>query len=130
MQAGFASNGYGAHSPGGYSLLRRLVCEVVMTFAFLFVILGSTHASAPKGFAPHRHRPLPHADPPDQHSGHQHLGEPGAQHRVRRCSPAAGRWQLWLFWLAPLVGAAPAGVVYRLIGGDTDPAPVPVVGDP
>ena len=50
--AGFASNGYGDHSPGGYSLTAALVCEVVMTFAFLFVILGSTHGSAPKGFAP------------------------------------------------------------------------------
>ena len=50
--AGFASNGYGAHSPGGYSLAAALVCEVAMTFAFLFVILGSTHGRAPAGFAP------------------------------------------------------------------------------
>jgi len=50
--AGFASNGYGEHSPGGYSLTAALVCEVVMTFGFLFVILGSTHGAAPKGFAP------------------------------------------------------------------------------
>ncbi len=50
--AGFASNGYGEHSPGGYSLHAALVCEVVMTFAFLFVILGATHGRAPQGFAP------------------------------------------------------------------------------
>jgi aquaporin Z len=50
--AGFASNGYGEHSPGGYSMGAGLVCEVLMTFAFVFVILGSTHGSAPRGFAP------------------------------------------------------------------------------
>ena len=52
VSAGFASNGYGEHSPGGYTLIAALVCEVVMTFGFLFVILGATHGSAPKGFAP------------------------------------------------------------------------------
>src|SRR5471032_2503019 len=52
VHAGFASNGYDDHSPGGYSMVAALVCEVVMTFAFLFVILGSTHGSAPRGFAP------------------------------------------------------------------------------
>jgi len=52
VHAGFASNGYGEHSPGGYSLVAGLVCEVVMTFGFVFVILGSTHGNAPRGFAP------------------------------------------------------------------------------
>jgi len=52
VHAGFASNGYGDHSPGGYSLAAALVCEVVMTFGFVFVILGSTHGNAPRGFAP------------------------------------------------------------------------------
>jgi aquaporin Z len=73
VHAGFASNGYGDHSPGGYSLAAGLVCEVIMTFAFIFVIMGSTHGSAPRGFAPIA-------------IGlcltliHQHVGEPGAQH--------------------------------------------------
>jgi aquaporin Z len=52
VHAGFASNGFGEHSPGGYSLAAGFVCEVAMTFGFLFVILGATHGSAPKGFAP------------------------------------------------------------------------------
>src|SRR5262249_19350311 len=52
VHAGFASNGYGEHSPGGYGLVSALVCEAVMTFTFLFVILGSTHGKAPAGFAP------------------------------------------------------------------------------
>ena len=87
VHAGFASNGYGEHSPGGYSLAAGFACEVVMTFGFLFVILGATHGSAPQGLRADRDRPVPDADPPDQHPGHQHLGEPGAQHRpgaVRR----------------------------------------------
>lgn len=52
VHAGFASNGYGDHSPGGFSLAAALVCEVVMTFAFLFVILGATHTKAPRGWRP------------------------------------------------------------------------------
>ena len=52
VHAGFASNGYGDHSPGGYSMAAGLVCEVIMTFGFVFVILGSTHGNAPRGFAP------------------------------------------------------------------------------
>src|SRR4051812_30303868 len=52
LAGGFASNGYGEHSPGGYTLASSLVCEAVMTFAFLFVIMGATHGNAPRGFAP------------------------------------------------------------------------------
>ena len=77
------SNGYGAHSPGGYSLGACLLTEIVMTFGFLFVIMGSTHGSAPKGFAPHRHRAVPHPDSPDQHPGDQHLRQSRAQHGTR-----------------------------------------------
>jgi MIP family channel proteins len=73
---GFASNGYGDHSPGGYSLTACIVCELVLTFMFLMVILGATDERAPGGFD----RARAHADPPDQHPGHQHVGEPGAQH--------------------------------------------------
>jgi len=128
--AGFASNGYGDHSPGGYSMLACLVCEFVMTFAFLFVILGATHTNAPKGFAPIAIGlclTLIHL-----------ISIPVTNTSVnpaRSTGPAlfAGGWalqQLWLFWLAPILGAAAAGVIYRLVGGDTNPAPVPVVGDP
>ena len=126
--AGFASNGYGEHSPGGYSLLSCLVTEVVMTFAFLFVILGSTHGSAPKGFAPIAIGlclTLIHL-----------VSIPVTNTSVnpaRSTGPAifAGGWaldQLWLFWVAPIVGAALAGVVYRWVGGD-NPAPIPVRGE-
>ena len=128
VHAGFASNGYGAHSPGGYSLAAAFACEVVMTFAFLFVILGSTHGSAPKGFAPIAIGlclTLIHL-----------ISIPVTNTSVnpaRSTGPAlfAGGWaleQLWLFWLAPLLGAAAAGIVYRWVGG-AQPAPVEVSGD-
>jgi aquaporin Z len=125
---GFASNGYGAHSPGGYSLLACLVCEVVMTFGFLFVILGSTHGHAPKGFAPVAIGlclTLIHL-----------ISIPVTNTSVnpaRSLGPAlfAGDWalqQLWLFWTAPFVGALVAGFVYRWVGGD-NPLPEAVVGE-
>ena len=118
VHAGFASNGYGEHSPGHYTLLAALVTEVVMTFGFLFVILGSTHAKAPKGFAPIAIGlclTLIHL-----------VSIPVTNTSVnpaRSTGPAlfAGGWaisQLWLFWAAPLVGAGLAGVVYRWVGGD------------
>ena len=74
LAGGFASNGYGAHSPGGYSLTSALIAEVVLTFFFLIVILGSTHGRAPVGFAPLAIGLALDADPPDQHPGDQHLG--------------------------------------------------------
>jgi aquaporin Z len=128
VHAGFASNGYGEHSPGGYSLAACLTTEVVMTFIFLFVILGSTHGSAPRGFAPIAIGlclTLIHL-----------ISIPVTNTSVnpaRSTGPAlfAGGWaigQLWLFWVAPLVGAALAGLVYRWVGG-ANPAPVPVTGD-
>jgi glycerol uptake facilitator-like aquaporin len=73
LGGGLASNGYAEHSPGKYSMVAGLVCEVVMTAMFLLVILGATHKRAPVGFAGLAH-------PPHQHPGDQHLGEPGAQH--------------------------------------------------
>lgn len=115
VHAGFASNGYGAHSPGGYSLLACLVCEVVMTFFFLFVILGSTHTRAPKGFAPIAiglGLTLIHL-----------ISIPVTNTSVnpaRSTGPAllAGGWalrQLWLFWAAPLLGGLLGGLVYRFL---------------
>jgi aquaporin Z len=129
VHAGFASNGYADHSPGGYSLVAALVCEIVMTFGFLFVILGSTHGNAPRGFAPIAIGlclTLIHL-----------ISIPVTNTSVnpaRSTGPAlfAGGWalqQLWLFWVAPLIGAAVAGLVYHWVGGD-EPAPVDVKGKP
>lgn len=115
---GFASNGYGEHSPGGYSMASALVIEVVLTFMFLLVILGSTSARAPAGFAPIAiglALTLIHL-----------ISIPVTNTSVnpaRSTSQAlfAGDWalsQLWLFWVAPIVGAALAGVVYKTLLAD------------
>lgn len=116
--AGFASNGYGEHSPGGYSLTAALVAEVVMTFMFLIIILGATDGRAPAGFAPIAiglGLTLIHL-----------ISIPVTNTSVNpaRSTGVAlfeGGWavsQLWLFWVAPIVGAALAGVVYRWLGSD------------
>ena len=129
LAGGFASNGYGEHSPGAYSLAACLTCEIVMTFGFVFVIMGSTHGSAPKGFAPIAIGlclTLIHL-----------ISIPVTNTSVnpaRSTGPAlfVGGWalsQLWLFWVAPLAGGALAGVIYRWVGG-SEPAPVPVTGKP
>jgi aquaporin Z len=111
--AGFAANGYGEHSPGGYSLGAALVCELVMTFFFLLVILGSTAKRAPAGFA---------GIPIGLALTLIHLVSiPVTNTSVnpaRSTGPAlfVGGWalsQLWLFWVAPIVGAVVAGVMYR-----------------
>lgn len=118
---GFASNGYGAHSPGGYSLVSCLVAEVVLTFFFLMVILGSTDKRAPQGLAPIAIGlclTLIHL-----------VGIPITNTSVnpaRSTGPAifVGGWavaQLWLFWLAPIVGAAIAGVVYGVFAEEAAP---------
>ena len=127
VHAGFASNGYGAHSPGGYPFISALVSEVVMTFGFVFVVMGITHAKAPKAFggvAIGLVLTLIHlvSIPVDNTSVNP----------ARSTGPAlfAGGWalqQLWLFWLAPIVGAIAAGVVYRWVGG-AEPAPMEVSG--
>ena len=127
VHAGFASNGYGEHSPGGYGMAAALTCEVVMTFAFLFVILGSTHGRAPAGFAPIAIGlclTLIHL-----------ISIPVTNTSVnpaRSTAPAlfAGGWaleQLWLFSVAPILGAALAGFVYRWLSPD-EPKPVDVAG--
>lgn len=118
VSAGFASNGYAEHSPGQYSLVAALVCEVVMTFFFLLVILGSTDKRAPAGFAPLAiglALALIHL-----------ISIPVTNTSVnpaRSTGPAlfVGGWavaQLWLFWLAPLAGAAIGGFVYRWLGAN------------
>src|SRR5450755_510286 len=115
---GFASNGYGALSPGHFNLLSCLVAEVVLTAAFLIVIIGSTSKAAPAGFAPIAiglGLTLIHL-----------ISIPVTNTSVnpaRSTGPAVimGGWavsQLWLFWLAPLVGAGLAGVAYRWLAGD------------
>lgn len=127
VSAGFASNGYGEHSPGGYSLIAALVCEVIMTFAFIFIIMGATHGSAPRGFAPIAiglGLTLIHL-----------ISIPVTNTSVnpaRSTGPAlfAGGWalgQLWLFWVAPIIGAILGGVVYRWVSAQ-EPRPVEVSG--
>ena len=94
-----------------------LVCEVVMTVVLPDRHPGRDRRRAPGRFAPHPHRPGAHADPPGQHPGHQHLGQPGAQHGVAIYAGAPALEQLWLFWLAPIVGAFIGAHVFRLIRG-------------
>ncbi|WP_333878204.1 aquaporin Z [Methylobacter sp.] len=116
VSAGFAANGYGAHSPGGYSLPAALVDEVVMTMIFLFVILGATDKRAPQGMAPIAIGlclTLIHL-----------ISIPVTNTSVNpaRSTGVAvfvGDWaldQLWLFWLAPVIGAVLGALIYRFIG--------------
>ncbi|NDY71711.1 aquaporin Z [Desulfobacter hydrogenophilus] len=118
LSAGFASNGYGAHSPGGYSLLAALITEVVMTMMFLVVILGATDQRAPQGFAPIAIGlclTLIHL-----------ISIPVTNTSVNPARSTgvalfAGDWaiaQLWLFWLAPIIGALLGALVYRFIGSE------------
>ncbi|MEI3851342.1 MULTISPECIES: aquaporin Z [Ensifer] len=115
---GFAANGYGEHSPGGYSLTAALVAEVMLTFFFLFIILGSTHGRVPAGFAPIAiglaltlihlvSIPVTNTSVNPARSTGQAL--------------FVGDWalaQLWLFWVAPIIGAAIAGIVWKIVGDD------------
>jgi len=116
LAAGFASNGYGEHSPGGYSLLAALVTEVVMTMMFLLVIMGATDKRAPQGFAPIAIGlclTLIHL-----------ISIPVTNTSVNPARSTgvalfAGDWalaQLWLFWLAPIAGGILGAVIYRFIG--------------
>ncbi|GIU21625.1 aquaporin Z [Shewanella colwelliana] len=113
LSSGFASNGYGEHSPGGYTLTAALVCEVVMTLFFLLIILGATDKRAPAGFAPIAiglGLTLIHL-----------ISIPVTNTSVnpaRSTGPAlfVGDWaisQLWLFWVAPIAGAILAGIIYK-----------------
>lgn len=118
LAAGFASNGYGEHSPGGYSFLAALITEVVMTMAFLFIIMGATDKRAPKGFAPIAiglGLTLIHL-----------ISIPVTNTSVNPARSTgvalyAGGWalsQLWLFWVAPIVGGALGALAYRFIGDE------------
>lgn len=118
LSAGFASNGYGTHSPGGYSLLAALITEVVMTMMFLLVILGATDKRAPQGFAPIAIGlclTLIHL-----------ISIPVTNTSVNpaRSTGVAvfvGDWalaQLWLFWVAPIAGGLIGAVIYRFIGSE------------
>lgn len=120
VTSGFASNGYGEHSPGGYTMTAALITEVVMTFVFLMIILGATDKRAPAGFAPIAiglGLTLIHL-----------ISIPVTNTSVNpaRSTGVAifqGSWalsQLWLFWLAPLVGAVLAGVVHRWFASDDE----------
>ncbi len=113
--AGFASNGYGEHSPGGYSMLAALVSEVVMTFMFLLIIMGATDKRAPQGFAPIAiglGLTLIHL-----------ISIPVTNTSVNPARSTAVAifvmdWatnQLWLFWVAPIVGAILAGLLYKIV---------------
>ncbi|MBW1890654.1 MAG: aquaporin Z [Deltaproteobacteria bacterium] len=118
VSAGFASNGYGEHSPGGYSLLAVLVTEIVMTMIFIMVILGATDKRAPQGLAPIAIGlclTLIHL-----------ISIPVSNTSVNpaRSTGVAlfvGDWaitQLWLFWVAPIIGAVLGALIYRFIGGE------------
>src|SRR4051794_7467066 len=131
LAKGFAANGFAEHSPGKYSLTAGLISEVVMTMMFLFIIMGATHGKAPAGFAPIAiglGLTLIHL-----------VGIPITNTSVnpaRSTGPAlfVGGWalaQLWLFWVAPLIGGALGGILYRWLSeepsaqitGVTPPAP-------
>ena len=120
VSTGFASNGYGEHSPGGYSLLAALVTEIVMTMMFLLIILGATDERAPQGFAPIAiglGLTLIHL-----------ISIPVTNTSVNpaRSTGVAvfvGDWavsQLWLFWIAPIVGAFIGAAIYRFVGSQKD----------
>ena len=117
INAGFAANGYGEHSPGGYSLTAALITEIVMTYMFIMIILGGTDERAPTGFAPLAiglGLTLIHL-----------ISIPVTNTSVNPARSTgvaffAGGWavsQLWMFWVAPIVGAALAGITYRQVFG-------------
>ena len=117
VTAGFASNGYGEHSPGGYSLQAALICEVVMTALFLVVILGATDARAPAGFAPIAIGlclTLIHLiSIPVTNTSVNPARSTGVALYVGGWATA----QLWAFWVAPMVGALLGAGLYRVVGG-------------
>jgi aquaporin Z len=120
LSSGFATNGYGAHSPGGYSLAAALVCEIVMTMMFLIIIMGATDKRAPAGFAPIAiglGLTLIHLiSIPVTNTSVNPARSTGVALYV-------GGWavgQLWLFWVAPIIGGILGARIYRLIAGRQD----------
>jgi aquaporin Z len=127
LAKGLASNGYGDHSPGHYSLFAGFLIEIVMTMMFLFVIMGATHGQAPAGFAPlaiglaltlTNLAAIPVTN--------------ASINPARSTGPAVfvGGWalaQLWLFWVAPIIGGALGGILYRWVSEKPE---APVVGIP
>lgn len=120
LSAGFASNGYGTHSPGGYGLLAALTSEIVMTMMFLLVILGATDKRAPQGFAPIAIGlclTLIHlVSIPVTNTSVNPARSTGVAVFV-------GDWaisQLWLFWVAPIIGGMLGAAIYRFIGSEKD----------
>ena len=122
LAGGFASNGYGDHSPGKYSMVAALVTEIVMTMMFLFIILGATDKRAPQGFAPLAiglGLTLIHL-----------ISIPVTNTSVNPARSTgvalfAGGWatsQLWLFWVAPIIGAVLGAVIYRFVSSDEEAA--------
>ncbi len=127
LDGGFAANGYGDHSPGRYGLASAFLIELVLTMMFLFIIMGATHGKAPTGFAPLAiglGLTLIHL-----------ISIPVTNTSVnpaRSTGPAlfAGGWamaQLWLFWVAPVIGGALGGLIYRWLSNEPS---APIVGDP
>lgn len=117
---GFAANGYGEHSPGGYGMLAALITEVVMTFIFLIIILGATHSKAPKGFAGLAiglgltlihliSIPVTNTSVNPARSTSQAI-----------FSESWALGQLWLFWVAPIIGAILAGLVYQYLSPEDE----------
>ena len=126
LAKGFAANGYGAHSPGGYSLLAGFVTEVVMTAMFLFIIMGATHGKAPVGFAGLAiglGLTLIHlVSIPVTNTSVNPARSTGV-------AVFAGGWalgQLWMFWVAPILGGVVGGALYRWVSGVVEPA---ITGD-
>ena len=113
VPGGFASNGYGDLSPGKYGLAACFLTEILATFFFLFIIIGTTSKGAADRFRRHPDRPRADPDPSHHDPGHEHVGEPGAQHRAGSFAGGAYIGQLWLFWVAPIVGAVIAGLLTR-----------------
>ncbi|MFZ6864803.1 aquaporin Z [Undibacterium sp. Ji67W] len=118
VAGGFASNGFGEHSPGQYTMVAGFICEVVMTMMFLFIILGATDKRAPAGFAPLAiglGLTLIHL-----------ISIPVTNTSVNPARSTAvalyvGDWavsQLWMFWVAPIIGAVLGGLIYKFIGSD------------
>ena len=117
---GFASNGYGEYSPGGYSMMAALITEIVMTFMFLIIILGATHSKAPKGLAGIAiglgltlihliSIPVTNTSVNPARSTSQALFVGGGATE-----------QLWLFWVAPIIGAILAGIVYKFMSPEVE----------